>query len=138
MILYHWNTFYFTKFIGLYNPQLKRSMLKYYIIFFFLIVSTIQAQNAETDKPVAIQTTIADGKMADLVSLYPNPAKDVLHVRAENIVIKRVEIFSLVGGKVKIINSNFNSIYLGDLLRGIYMVKIYSQDHYTVKKLIVK
>ena len=113
-------------------------MLKYYIIFFFLIVSTIQAQNAETNKSDAIQTTIADGKMADLVSLYPNPAKDVLHVRAENIVIDRVEIYSLVGGMVKIINSNFNSIYLGDLLRGIYMVKIYSQDHHTVKKLIVK
>jgi hypothetical protein len=113
-------------------------MLKYYIIFFFLIVSSTYAQNAETNNSEIKNTTIANEKMADLISLYPNPAKDVLHVRAKNIVIGKVEIFSLVGGKVKIINSNFNSIYLGDLLRGIYMVKIYSQNSYTVKKLIIK
>ena len=113
-------------------------MLKNYIIFFFLIVSSTYAQNVDVDKNDILQTTNVAGEMADLISLYPNPAIDLLHVKAENIVISKVEVFSLVGGKVMVINSNFHSIYLGDLLRGIYMVKVYSQDNYTVKKLIIK
>jgi len=113
-------------------------MLKYYIIFFFLIGSSTYAQNTEANKSDAKQAIIANKVMADLISLYPNPAEDVLHVTAEKIVLHKVEIFSLVGGKVKVVNSNFESIYLGDLLRGIYMVKVYSQESYTVKKLIVK
>ena len=62
----------------------------------------------------------------------------VFHVRTENILITRVEIYSLLGGKTMVIKSNFKSIFIGDLLRGIYMVKVYSQDNYTVKKLIIK
>lgn len=113
-------------------------MVKLYIAFFFLIVSSTYAQGTVVDKSAAKQVEIGDKKLTDFISLYPNPVYDVLHIRTENVTITRVEIYSLLGGKVKEINSNFNSIFLGDLLRGIYMVKVYAQDKYTVKKLIVK
>lgn len=113
-------------------------MLKLYFAFFFLIVSSTYAQSIVVDNSAAKQAEIGDEKLTDFISLYPNPAYDVLHIRTENVTITKVEIFSLLGGKVKEINNNFNSIFLGDLLRGIYMVKIYAQDKYTVKKLIVK
>ena len=113
-------------------------MLKFYIIIFFLIVSSAYAQNAAVDKSDVKQELVDDEKLSDFISLYPNPAKDVLHVRTENILITRVEIYSLLGGKAMVIKSNFKSIFIGDLLRGIYMVKVYSQNNYTVKKLIIK
>jgi len=113
-------------------------MLKFYIVFFFLLVSSTYAQSSVVNSSEAKQALADDKKITDLISLYPNPAKDVLHVRVENIVITRVEIYSLLGGKAMVINSNFKSIFIGDLLRGIYMVKVYSQGNYTVKKLIIK
>lgn len=113
-------------------------MLKFYFVFFFLLISSAYAQNTVVNKPDAQQALVGDEKIADFISLYPNPAKDVLHIRAENIVITKVEIYSLLGGKAMVINSNFKSILIGGLLRGIYMVKVYSRDSYTVKKLIIK
>jgi hypothetical protein len=113
-------------------------MLKFYIAFFFLLVSTAYAQNTAVEKSDVKQALVGDEKITDFISLYPNPAKDVLHVRTENIVITRVEIYSLLGGKAMIIKSNFKSIFIGDLLRGIYMVKVYSRNSYTVKKLIIR
>lgn len=113
-------------------------MLKFYIVFFFLLVSTTYAQSSVAHRSEAKQALDGDEKITELISLYPNPAKDVLHVRAENIVITKVEIYSLLGGKAMVINSNFKSIFIGNLLRGIYMVKVYSRNKYTVKKLIIK
>ncbi len=114
-------------------------MLKNYIfIYFFLVVSSTYAQNTVVNKSDVNQALNSDQKLTDFISLYPNPAIDVFHVRVENIVITKVEIYSLLGGKVMVVNSNFKSIFIGDLLRGIYMVKVYSQGAYTVKKLIVK
>lgn len=113
-------------------------MQKYYIFFLFLVVSTTYAQNVVGNNVDVDQALSTDQKLTDLISLYPNPAYDIFHVRTESITITKVEIYSLLGGKVKVINSKFNSIFIGDLLRGIYMVKVYSQGNYTVKKLIIK
>ena len=106
-------------------------MSKNYFIILFLIVSSSYAQNSEGKT-----SQIDDKNLSDLVSLYPNPVNDVVHIRTGNFKIIKVEIFSLLGGKVKEVKSNFKSIFIGDLLRGIYMVKIYSEDTYIVKKLI--
>ena len=114
-------------------------MRKYYIIFFFFsFLITTYAQTHEEKNSGQESELFEDQNLTDLVSLYPNPAKEFLHIRAVNIKITKVEIFSLLGDKVKEIEFNFNNIYLGDLLRGIYMVKIFVKDAYTVKKLIVK
>ena len=114
-------------------------MRKYYITFFFFsFLFSTYAQTSGENNSSPESELFEDQNLSDMVSLYPNPAKEFLHVRAANIKVTKVEIFSLLGDKVKEIEFNFNNIYLGDLLRGIYMVKIFVKDRYTVKKLIVK
>lgn len=77
-------------------------------------------------------------KLSGAISLYPNPVGEVLKIRSQGIIITKIEIFSIIGGKIQELNSNFKSIYLGDLSRGIYLIKIYAGNDYTVKKLIKK
>lgn len=113
-------------------------MLKNYILLFLLICGSTYAQQKGDINENSEQNIAESNILADAVSLYPNPVGEVLKIRSKGQKITKIEIFSLIGGKVQEINSNFKSIYLGNLSRGIYMIKIYSGQGYTVKKLIKK
>lgn len=68
--------------------------------------------------------------------LYPNPVKDILSINATTTVIEQVEIYSVLGKKVKEINADFNKVNINNLPTGVYVVKIYSEKGITAKKLI--
>ncbi len=71
------------------------------------------------------------------IVFYPNPVTTILTIDSK-VPIKKVEIFSVLGQKVKVINSDFKSISTVNLSKGIYMVKIQSENGSIVKKLIKK
>jgi len=79
---------------------------------------------------------------SDQVFLYPNPASDVLHLNITTLSPAELicEIYSETGQLVKTINKlNFqNSIPLADLANGLYLVRIYDSQGYTVKKIAVQ
>ena len=50
--------------------------------------------------------------------------------------IDKVEIFSILGHNVKEVNRGFNSIHVDNLSNGFYLVKVYSNHEFTIKKLI--
>ena len=70
------------------------------------------------------------------VSIYPNPVNDVLTVKSGE-ALSKVEFYSIIGQKVKEINSNFEAISTSSLSSGIYIVKALS-DEGSVTKRIVK
>jgi hypothetical protein len=69
----------------------------------------------------------------DAVALYPNPVKDRLMVKAEN--LQSVEIYNLVGQQVLVSTSDV--VDMGVLNQGIYFVRI-NADGKTVTKRVVK
>jgi hypothetical protein len=69
----------------------------------------------------------------EVVSLYPNPVKDRLMVKAEN--LQSVEIYNLVGQQVMV--STFDIVDMGALNQGIYFVRI-NADGKTITKRVVK
>lgn len=71
------------------------------------------------------------------VNMYPNPVEQYLTVRS-NSTITRVQVYSLLGDLVKDVQSNFSRIDMRNLNSGIYMIKIYSNEYFTTKKLIKK
>ena len=113
-------------------------MLKNYFFFFLFICYGSYAQQRGISDENSAQTLIKSEKLATIISLYPNPVDDVLKIESQGIKITKIEIFSPVGGKVKELKSNLKLIFLGDLNRGIYLIKIFSGKEYTVKKLIKK
>ena len=112
-------------------------MSKYIVLFFIFIGTCSYAQNNTPNKS-SQQKFIINENLSNTIFLHPNPVGEFLKIKSENLAITKIEIFSILGGKVKEINSKYKSIYLGDLPRGIYLIKIYSKEGYTVKKLIKK
>ena len=78
---------------------------------------------------------VDDEILSDGLKLYPNPVSDILSVESK-LALKKIEIYSILGQKVKEINSDFNSISTDHLSRGIFMIKIYSEKGIAVRKLI--
>ncbi len=71
--------------------------------------------------------------VTESIALYPNPVKDRLTVKAEN--LQKVEVFNLMGQLV--LSSTTANVDMGSLNQGIYFVRI-AADGMTVTKRIVK
>ena len=72
------------------------------------------------------------------LKIYPNPVLNMLTIKSEIIPIDKVEIYSVLGKKIKEINLDFNNINTEDLSKSIYLLRIYTEKGTTVKKLIKK
>ena len=78
---------------------------------------------------------INDEKFDNLVSVFPNPVNDILYLKIERSEIKTIEIYNLLGKKVKSIKSKV--INVKNLPNGIYIVKIISiNDEISTKKVV--
>jgi hypothetical protein len=74
-------------------------------------------------------------------SIYPNPTADIVTLKLDNLNHSNltVNIYNLTGTLVKTVklHQNIQQINVHDLVNGIYMVEIKSEEHTDVKKLII-
>ena len=79
-----------------------------------------------------------DENMAQDVEIYPNPAKDMLTIKADNVTY--VTIYNSVGQKVyeKAADSSEVSINLGGFDSGIYLVKIVADGDEIIRKVSIQ
>ncbi|ARV14167.1 T9SS type A sorting domain-containing protein [Polaribacter sp. SA4-12] len=80
--------------------------------------------------------SIDDEILTQSIVLYPNPVSDILFIDSE-IAITKIEIYSVLGQKVKEISSDFKSISFKDLKDGIYIVKIQAENLSVSQKIII-
>lgn len=80
-------------------------------------------------------TASVSNEMISSVDLYPNPTSNILTIDTKLPIIN-IEIYSVLGKKVKEVNSNFDNISLNDLSNGIYLLRIKSENGYAVKKIM--
>ncbi len=69
-------------------------------------------------------------------SVYPNPTSDMLTINA-NYPIENVEVYSVLGKKA-LETSDISSIDLGQLSSGVYIVKVFSNNAFISKRILVK
>lgn len=70
-------------------------------------------------------------------SISPNPARDLLIVRSE-VEIKNINILNITGQIINSVKDNFDSIDIGFLRPGFYLIEIQSTDDiYATKKIVV-
>jgi len=84
----------------------------------------------------SVQLSVDDEILNNSLKLYPNPVTSILTIESKNVAISKVEIYSILGEKIKEINSNFGSIATDNLPNGMYLIKIYSEKGMVMKKTI--
>jgi len=73
------------------------------------------------------------------IKLFPNPTKDIFSIESKQVNVSKVEIYSILGKKLKEYNTSITTFDIEDLSNGLYMVKIYSKKGMsTIKKLVKK
>ncbi|WP_298308951.1 T9SS type A sorting domain-containing protein [Flavobacterium sp.] len=71
------------------------------------------------------------------ISLSPNPAKDILNINVQDEVnIKSIAIYNMLGQLVQITTSSINSINISDLKAGNYVIKLYIEKGEISRKFI--
>ena len=76
-----------------------------------------------------------DELLSEGLKLFPNPVSNILSVESK-LELTKVEIYSILGQKIKEIDFGFNSISTKNLSKGIYIIRIYSEKGHAVRKLI--
>ena len=70
-------------------------------------------------------------------SIYPNPASDLISIHT-NKLIDKVELYSVIGQLVLAEENTTKRIYTQKVKPGLYLMKIYSDDKITTKKILIK
>jgi len=69
------------------------------------------------------------------ISIFPNPAKDKIFIQSE-LQIRKVEVYSLTGALL-MSDNNFNGeISVSALPKGIYLLRVYTDNGVTVSKIV--
>ena len=117
------------------NPQLSECAIKCICSIINDDDETKTIQNNKTgcndsnEIKAACSTTEVQNENISLLKLYPNPAKNTLYLKYDKTNISdfnniKIEIYSITGQKVKIINHPVDKIDITNLSEGLYIVNI--------------
>jgi hypothetical protein len=76
------------------------------------------------------------GTANNTISLYPNPAQEVLNVSSSN-KISKIEVYDLLGRKVAS-NNNASEVNVSSLGKGAYIVKVAQENGSVIAKQFIK
>lgn len=89
-------------------------------------------------------TGIAETKLKDGISLYPNPSKGNFQLKLDNSSAKKLDlgIYTVKGEKVysqpDIQQQNSINIEISDLPKGVYIVRLYGSNESYFRKIVVQ
>ena len=74
------------------------------------------------------------------IAIFPNPAKNLINIRWNNLSVDKIEIYNITGQKIiekNILNDKNIQINLNHLNKGLYIVKFIAKKHILSKKLLI-
>ena len=84
-------------------------------------------------------TASVDDVFASNLKIYPNPANDYLTIESKNIKIESIEIYSLLGQKMKSdLQLKSNRLDVSDLSNGLYLLKVNSESGSSTRKIVIE
>ncbi len=91
--------------------------------------------NTYTTNVQNVLATTEAGKQNAVISIYPNPVKDVLNIQSKNEIVK-AEIYDAAGRIISSVNVKGNSVPVSELSKGNYILKAFTKDKVIVQKFI--
>lgn len=90
-----------------------------------------------TSQCVALgSASIHENMVADL-NVYPNPTNDLIHISTAS-KIEKVEVMSITGSVLSTLNGNVKSVSLNHLSKGLYLIRISTENGVALKKLLLQ
>jgi len=106
----------------------------FYIILFFLCLSTTSALAQDGKQQSKVQETTIEG-----LSIYPNPTTgDRIYISTKLNDDKQISIFDVLGKKVLQTTLSSKELNISSLTPGVYIIKIEEGDASATRKLIVR
>lgn len=75
---------------------------------------------------------------ASKFSLYPNPASESVKIKAADVAITSLQVYNMLGKQVYMSASLTSSIDVSDFSKGMYLLKLNTEEGSSTKKLIVE
>jgi endoglucanase Acf2 len=79
-----------------------------------------------------------DALWSESIQVYPNPFTDRLSIRGVIESLTKIEVYSMLGKKVKVYKTNLQQLNVDELSNGLYFIKIYTTKGVVTKKIIKK
>ena len=101
------------------------------------LTNSVYVDSIVFDNVIPSALGIADfGNTKNTISLYPNPAKEVLNISSYSQIAK-IEVYDLLGKKVAS-NNNASDVNVAALGKGAYIVKVVQENGSVVAKQFIK
>jgi hypothetical protein len=81
-----------------------------------------------------------ENPLLDLVTIYPNPCKEILTITTKSNEVMKAIFFNIQGQKIKSVDlpNSTNIIELKDLSPGVYWVQVELFNHLLTQKCIIE
>lgn len=75
---------------------------------------------------------------AQNITVFPNPFNDKIHIDNYNPTINKYELFDLLGNLIQNGTLESDTVSIGNLSKGIYLIKFYNDDQSIIVKKVIK
>ena len=118
-------------------PEYVDNEVEFFQTYEYVVIAVFDDNCESACAPISVEV-IPDAvpEYSKEAKVYPNPAKNVLHV--EGAGLTHVEIFNIMGQSVLTSNENFEAIAIGHLQNGIYFIRIKTTKGEKTAKLVIE
>ena len=118
-------------------PEYVDNEVEFFQTYEYVVIAVYDDNCESACAPLSIEV-IPDAvpEYSKEAMVYPNPAKNILHV--EGAGLTEVEVFNIMGQSVLNVNENFETINIGHLQNGIYFIRIKTTEGEKTVKLVIE
>jgi len=119
------------------TPEYMDFEVEFFQTYEYVVIAVFDDNCESACAPLSIEL-IPDAvpEYSKEAKVYPNPAKNILHV--EGAGLTEVEVFNIMGQSVLNVNENYETINIGHLKNGIYFIRIKTTEGEKTVKLVIE
>jgi len=72
------------------------------------------------------------------IKIFPNPTHSVVHIHSDDNIILSIELFTSIGEKVEVFSDNLYTIDISHLSKGLYFIKVETENGTVIKRVLKK
>ena len=118
-------------------PEYLDDEVEFFQTYEYVVIAVFDDNCESACAPLSVEV-IPDAvpEYSKEAKVYPNPAKNMLHVEGAGLV--QMEVFNIMGQNVMNVNENFEAIGIGHLQNGIYFVRLKTTEGEKTVKLVIE